>query len=90
MPQRLLRRQPLIRIKPHQLPNQPSQTLRLPKPLVMLPHTKWFERFAFLGELLQCLHERLDPGAIGLEMVDESAEIICFYEIGYLAGDDDG
>lgn len=90
MPQRLLRRQPLIRIKPHQLPNQPSQTLRLPKTLVMLPHTKRFERFASLGEFLQCLHERLDPGTIGLEIVDESAEIICFYEIGYLAGDDDG
>lgn len=90
MPQRLLRRQPLIRIKPHQLPNQPSQTLRLPKPLVMLPHTERFEGFASLGELLQCLHERLYPGAIWLEIVDERAEIICLYKVGYLTLHDNG
>lgn len=90
MPQRLLRRQPLIRIKSHQLSNQPSQTLRLPKPLVMLPRAKWFEGLASLGELLQCLHERLDPGTIGLEIVDERAEVICFYKVGYLTLHDNG
>lgn len=90
MPQRLLRRQPLIRIKSHQLPNQPSQTLRLPKPLVMLPHTERFEGFASLSEHIQCLHERLDPGTIGLEIVDESAEVICLYKVGYLTLHDNG
>lgn len=90
MLQRLLSREALVGIKPHQLPNQASKRLWLPKPLIMLPHTERFEGFASLGELLQCLHERLDPGAIWLEIVDESAEVICFYEIGYLAGNDDG